>query len=327
VTNNYHTDIVPGAAANANTFNPPLGQLDAAIGNILAGNPLYPFSRNLITTSTARTLASDALDVSSASFITVTSETGTTDNLKTLTNPTAGVTYILQAAAGHTITIKHGTGNIFLNGATDVVLSGNIQLALFYSPLGVATDLYIPTPYVLPTQAMVVNTARTVLGAGAASVTISSIPATYQHLLLILEMRTNVAATGDGIWIRFNADAVAADYYSQNLVISAATSTASESLGATNTGLFIPQSAVGSTGSAGNGRAMIWIENYASTTLRRAAHWQAYSHKGNTTGLLKATVGGGDWTDATNPITSITFLPQTGTQVSAASAYELYGLN
>lgn len=327
MTNNYHTDIAAGAAANAGTFNPPLGQLDAAITNILAGNSLYPFARSLLTTSGAKILSSDTLDVANLSFVTITSETGTADNLKTLVNPVAGVTYILQAAAGHTITVKNGTGNIFLNGGTDVVLSGNIQLALFYSPLGVATDLYIPTPYVLPTQAMVVSTARTVLGAGAATVVISSIPATFQHLLLILELRTNVAAAVDNVLVRFNGDAVAADYYTQQNQSSAAVNTASETLGATSTGLVINNGAVGNTGSAGNSRIMMWITNYASSTMRRIAQWQMYTHTGNTTGLLKLGVGAGDWTEAATPINSITFLPVTGTQIAASSAYELYGLN
>lgn len=322
MTNNHHTDILTGAPANAGTLNPPLGQLDAALTNTLAGNNAYPFTRSLIKTSVTKTLSSDTLDVANTSFVTVSAETGTADNLATLVNPIAGATYILQAASGHTITVKNGTGNIFFNDGIDRILTGNDQLMLFYSPLGVATDLFIPS-----TPATVVQQARSVLGAGVASQTISSIPGTYQHLLLILELRTNVAAAGDGVWVRFNADATAANYYSQNILASAAAVTASESLGATNTGLFIPNGAVGNTGSAGNGRIMMWIENYASSTMRRAAHWQAFSHTGNTTGLLKLSLGGGDWTDATNPITSITFLPVTGTQIAAASAYELYGLN
>lgn len=43
MTTNNHTDISSGAAANAATFNSPLGQLDAAIGNRatlgIAGTP------------------------------------------------------------------------------------------------------------------------------------------------------------------------------------------------------------------------------------------------------------------------------------------------
>lgn len=324
MTNNYHSDIATAAPANVAAMNAPLGQLDAAITNVLAGNALYPFSRSLLTTNGAKTLASDALDVTGLSFVTVSAETGTADNLKTLSNATPGVTYILQAAAGHTITIKHGTGNIWLNGGVDVVLTGNIQLMLFYSPLNIATDLSI---YVLPTQAMVVSTPRTVLGAGAATVVISSIPATYQHLLLIMELRTNVAAAVDNVLVRFNADAVAADYYTQQNQSSAAVNTASEVLGSGSTGLLLTNGAVGNTGSAGNSRVMMWITNYASSTMRRLAQWQLFTHTGNTTGLLKLGVGAGDWTEAATPINSITFLPVTGTQIAAASAYELYGLN
>lgn len=324
MTSNYHTDIPVRSNADASIFNAPLGQLDSAITNILAGNSAYPFTRSLINTTGAGTIAGGQLDVANISFITITSETGVTDDLDTLLNPAVGVTYILQAAAGHTITVKHNTGNIYLNAATDVTLTGNSLLALFYSPLGKATDLYVP--YVVPTQAAVVHTGRTVVGASVASVTISSIPQTYKHLLLILELRSSVAATLDNVLVRFNADATAANYYTQQMFAAAAAATASESLAA-STGLLITNGAVGSTGNAGNARIMMWITDYASTTSRRGASWQALTHAANTTTNLKYSQGGGIWTNAVNGISSITFLCGTGPNILANSAYELIGLN
>jgi hypothetical protein len=182
-------------------------------------------------------------------------------------------------------------------------------------------------PYTLPTQAMVINTTRTVVGSPVASVTISSIPGTYQHLMLVLEIRTDNAAANDSLILRFNADATAANYYTQYSVASAAANTVAEVLGAASTGILLNNAGVGNTGSAGNGHAVIFIKNYASTTMRRTVTYQSYIHGGNTTGLLKMTVGGGDWTNTTNAITSLTFLPNAGTNISANSAYELYGYN
>ncbi|HEY1015720.1 MAG TPA: hypothetical protein VGE07_23630 [Herpetosiphonaceae bacterium] len=37
MSTSYHTPITIGAAANASTFNTPMGQLDAAIGNLAGG--------------------------------------------------------------------------------------------------------------------------------------------------------------------------------------------------------------------------------------------------------------------------------------------------
>ena len=73
----------------------------------------------------------------------ITSETGTADDLATINisgfvqladgSNTYRPMVVLYAAATHTVTIKHGTGNISLNGATDFALSGEKQLLLFYN--------------------------------------------------------------------------------------------------------------------------------------------------------------------------------------------------
>lgn len=61
---------------------------------------------------------------------TLTSESGTTDDLTTIT-VVDRMLLLLQATATHTITVKHGTGNIALNGAADFVLSDNKALLLY----------------------------------------------------------------------------------------------------------------------------------------------------------------------------------------------------
>src|SRR5262245_27058148 len=87
------------------------------------------------------TLASDAATPTQI-FHTLNAESGSADNLATLNTSGftqltgGGLTFrpfvILIAASGDTITVKHGTGNIELNGAADFALSGNKLLLLFY---------------------------------------------------------------------------------------------------------------------------------------------------------------------------------------------------
>lgn len=59
------------------------------------------------------------------------SETGTTDDLDTITSAGAGSLIIVSAAAGHTVTLKHGTDNIVLSDATDRDVSDTDNVLLF----------------------------------------------------------------------------------------------------------------------------------------------------------------------------------------------------
>ncbi len=84
----------------------------------------------------AATLSSDILTVT-AGFHTITSESSTSDDLATITLGAVGYTpatflLLIMAAAGHTITVKHNTGNIKLNASDDFTLSGDRRLFLFY---------------------------------------------------------------------------------------------------------------------------------------------------------------------------------------------------
>lgn len=88
-----------------------------------------------------------------ASVHTVGAESVTTDDLDTIN--TSGfdqlsvnsITHrprlILRAASGDTITVKHGTGNISLNGAADYALSGDKQVELSWNGTN-WTDLAVP---------------------------------------------------------------------------------------------------------------------------------------------------------------------------------------
>lgn len=77
------------------------------------------------------TESSDAITITQG-YHTVHAETGTTDNLATINGGSGNQQLTLQAKSTDTITVKNGTGNIFLNGGADFALSGDKTLLLFY---------------------------------------------------------------------------------------------------------------------------------------------------------------------------------------------------
>lgn len=96
----------------------------------------------LLRAATILTLSGGAVTVTRGHHI-IAAESGTADELETLTGLTAGEFYLLRADAGDTITVKHGVDNIELNGETDFDLVGMKSLLLF-SPDGVtAVDVGI----------------------------------------------------------------------------------------------------------------------------------------------------------------------------------------
>lgn len=82
------------------------------------------------------TLATNVLTATQSQVI-VAAQTGTTDNLATLNIDSTllmpdGYTEVilLKADTGDTITVKHGTGNIYLASASDFTLTGEKTLML-----------------------------------------------------------------------------------------------------------------------------------------------------------------------------------------------------
>jgi len=81
----------------------------------------------------AVTLATDAFVIED-SFNTVSAESGTADNLATITQTDSLANDVVRLVphSGHTITVKHGTGNIFLLGGVDKVLDANVPMKLIH---------------------------------------------------------------------------------------------------------------------------------------------------------------------------------------------------
>lgn len=88
----------------------------------------YPLTS---TSGSWGTIKSGVLTIT-GDYARVSSESSTSDDLVTISGGTARQALVLQAATGHTITVKHNTGNIVLSAAADLALTGLQTLLLFY---------------------------------------------------------------------------------------------------------------------------------------------------------------------------------------------------
>lgn len=122
------------------------------------------------------------------------------------------------------------------------------------------------TAYVDASRAMTLISDQ-LLGGAAATVTFSSIPATYKHLRLLIEARSSTSATGDTVYFQANADTTL-NYAVQQVYGSNATASAGQNLSATADIMEVPAA----TALAGeSGVAECTFVNYAGTTFNKRA--------------------------------------------------------
>jgi len=120
-----------GVGINGNTLSgETLGNYSLLSGHSRANRVNYG-SRSIVQ------LASDtlALEVDSvtAGYISVQAEAGGggIDDLVTITGGMEGTDLVLRAIAGNTITVKHGTGNVYTASGSDLVLNSQTQIVRF----------------------------------------------------------------------------------------------------------------------------------------------------------------------------------------------------
>lgn len=170
----------------------------------------------------------------------------------------------------------------------------------------------------------------TVLGADAANIDLTSIPATYKMLILEMELRSDRAATTDNAYIRLNNDSTAADYYSYSIHENGTTPTfnVTERLAVTATGIECNLSLPGTTAPANEyGYFRILIYNYASVANNRKVDVYTIMRSGTATGNLRQIRTAGWWLNTAAAVNRITVLPVTGANFKAGSTYMLYGLS
>lgn len=190
------------------------------------------------------------------------------------------------------------------------------------------TDLHAPQFYHAGMAAWAfagaVPLTRTVLGATTATVTFSSIPQDFNHLLLIYEARSDIANYFVDLSVRFNGD-TGSNYSTQGLYANGAGGTAQAAANVALNGAI--WSAVASGAQAGaneKGSGFILIPNYSSTT--RAKNFQGLSSLTSfSTNQVFSGTRNGAW-NSTAAITSITIFPPSANFV-ASSIFELYGMS
>ena len=154
------------------------------------------------------------------------------------------------------------------------------------------------------------------LGSDTASVTFSSIPGTYDDLVLTGSARTSTTATADNLKIRFNGASTDTNHTARRLYANGATA-------ASDTGSLIWAGPVTAASSTANtfGSFEIYIPNYSGSTYKSLSGSQAQEN--NTTTAYLYLVAG-LWSD-TSAINQIELLPFSNNIVTGSSFY-LYGI-
>jgi hypothetical protein len=155
----------------------------------------------------------------------------------------------------------------------------------------------------------------------AANVDITSIVATYAHLLVVVYARGDTAAANTNQLFRFNGD-TAANYDYQLLTGGGATVTAVEAFAQTSAFIGFPPA--NTAGANLFGVSITFIPHYAGSTNNKLALSVASSKTGTTTGLMKNYLSAGFWRSSA-AINRVTLLPAAGNFV-AGTRVTLYGM-
>lgn len=160
------------------------------------------------------------------------------------------------------------------------------------------------------------------LAASAANFDIQNIPASYKHLHLFLQGRSDRAAqTLDTVILRANNDS-GANYDTQQLQgVDVAVST-SETFGATSASLG-EITAASSTADAA-GMIFVLIPNYAGTTFHKTFFASCYDPKSGTS--MTIVMNGSRWA-STSAINRLTVISGTASNFIAGTRVTLYGMN
>lgn len=130
---NYHTPLPTGTALEATSelFNSRFGELDAAITDLATDGEIDQITAPAATTLT---ISSGAVTRTQMSHIVDTEGGGSADDLTTINGGSDGQLLIIRILNGaRVVTVKHGTGNVWLaNGADRVMADTALTLMLLY---------------------------------------------------------------------------------------------------------------------------------------------------------------------------------------------------
>lgn len=175
---------------------------------------------------------------------------------------------------------------------------------------------------ILPGMALIPP--EVILSAPAASVTFTGIPQIFRNLMIWCQVRTDNASESDGFLLRFNND-TGANYDWQRLQGNSATVTAV----AARANTFIQAGSVDAANARANNFSL--TEMHISGYARNDAEKWVITFSGTFGDVsadtdLNVILRAGRWRNTT-PISSITLLPQTGTNLVSGSRFQLYGVS
>jgi hypothetical protein len=158
------------------------------------------------------------------------------------------------------------------------------------------------------------------LGSAAASVTFSSIPATYTDLVVRFSVRSNRASTFDNIETRLNSDS--GTNYS-NILLAGDGAAASSSLSSNGT-IWGTQITNGDTSTSNTfSNSELYIPNYTSTSSKPASVFSVQEDNSTTARIrVNAYLYRGS-----SAISSMVFTQSNGTSWLSGSSFYLYGIS
>lgn len=163
--------------------------------------------------------------------------------------------------------------------------------------------------------------ATTTLSSDTATVSFTSIPATYTDLILVF-----VGAVDSATWevaLRFNGDT--GTNYSTTLLEGNGTSVTSERITTSNLGIVDSWTGGNHGTTLGANNAIFHIMNYANTTTYKTALSRGNSVDSTSNYLVSATVGLWRNTNAINRVDLISY-PVTPIKIKSGSMITLYGI-
>jgi hypothetical protein len=163
--------------------------------------------------------------------------------------------------------------------------------------------------------------ASNTLGSSAASVTFSSIPATYTDLVLKVSVRSTRAATSNNFDMRINSDS--SSLYSYTYIYGSGSSAAS-SRSSNDTSFFISTMNAANSTSSTFTSAEIYIPSYTASQNKPLGSFGAFENNSSTTNEIDANA---HLYRSTSAITSLTLYSGLGSfSFDTGSSFFLYGI-
>lgn len=164
--------------------------------------------------------------------------------------------------------------------------------------------------------------AETVLSGAASSIDFTSIPATFRHLMLVIDTRLTGAVTGAAVGVRFNGDS-GANYDMQFLQANNLTVSSGQTLAGTSIANI--GSVPGASATAGlSGLIVATIPNYRGTTFQKTIESRNTLKRSTAAADFFVQAFGGWWRSAA-AINQITLIPGSG-NFDVGTVATLYGL-